>query len=230
MARQSTHAGILHARRLARSAARNYDFILTIATIALAVLIGALFVAATVYTFFAAQAEPAWAETSMYSDYIDTMNACLFPLLVALLVALGLCIPRRVLKKRVLVAASVALVATTLVLTIAVSQRAGWLFLLASAAIIQLVVIAMTAIRSPRLTYLQESFLVRIGSALLHLGLIVLVAAFVVRTPRASQLTTFWIATALIMLGMIMSLYSTELGVLGRLQRARPRRSGDAGD
>ncbi len=205
-----------------RTIARDYDFTLVIATIAATILVGALFVAATVYSFFAAQTDPAWTETYMYASYIDAMNSYLFPLLLALIVMLGLCIPRRLFKKRVLVVSSAALLLVTLLLAALVNWRAGWLFLLATAAIVQLVVIVMTAIRSTRLTYLHESFLIRMGSALLHLGLSVLIAAFVLQAGRASQLAAFWIATALIMAGMIMSFYSGELGALRRRLRRHP--------
>jgi len=212
----------LRVAQLVRTIARDYDFTLVIATIAAAILIGALFVAATVYSFFAAQADPAWTETYMYASYIDAMNSYLFPLLLTLIVMLGLCIPRRVFKRWVLAISSAGLLLVTLLIIASVGWRAGWLFLLASASILQLVVIVMTAIRSPRLTYLQESFLIRMGSAMLHLGLIVLIAAFVLQPGRTAQLAAFWIATTLVMVGMIMSFYGGELGALSLHLRHHP--------
>lgn len=205
----------------------DYDFILTVATIALSMVIGALFVGGTLYTFFAAQADPAWTETLMYANYVQAMNSYLLPLLVALIVTLGLCIPRRIFKRRILVGASVGLVLITLGLMAFAGLRAGWLFLLACAAAVQLVVIVLTAARSKRLTYLQEGFLIRMGSAVLHLGFVVLVAAFVLGMGRAVELGVFWVATLLVMIGMVMSLYSTELGAIGRRFRTRETPAGD---
>ncbi len=194
--------------------AKDYDFALTVATVALVVVIGAVFVAGTVYTFFAARANPAWTQSAAYGSYIDSMNAYLFPLLVALVLALGLCIPRRILTRRTLVAASLAMLAVTLVLVPIAGLRIAWIFLLGAAALVQLVVIVLTAARSPRVRYLQEGFLIRMGSAVLHLGFIALVAAFVMPVGTALQLDVFWVATALVMVGMGMSFYSRELSGL----------------
>jgi len=205
--------------------ARDYDFALTLLAVGLAILIGALFVAATVYTFFAARANPLWTETAGYAAYITSMNSYLFPMLVGLIVVLGLCIPRRIFTRRALLAASGAMLGATAILAGAGAWVSGsgvsgltmaWRFLLGSAALIQLAVIVLTAIRSPRVRYLQEGFLLRMGSALLHLGFIVLVAVFVTGIGEGRQLEVFWVATGLIMLGMVVSFYSGEISGIQR--------------
>ncbi len=209
---------------VARAAARDYDFILMVATIVLAVLIGILFVGGTVYSFFAAQIDPAWTQTLMYQRYIEAMNSYLFPLLVALVLALGLCIPRRLFSKRLLLYVSSGILATTMILLVAAGQRTALVLLLAAAALIQLVVAFLTAARSGRLTYLQEGFLTRMGSALLHLGFVLLVGAFVIAAGASARLDAFWAATGLILVGMVMSLYSRELGRLFRPRTAKQSR------
>lgn len=201
------------------AAAKDYDFILTILTIALVALIGILFVGGTIYTFFAAEIDPQWTQTAMYAQYVESMNSYLFPLLVALVLVLGLCIPRRLFTRRALLVVSVGMFVVTLALTLTVDLRAAWVFLLGAAAGLQLAVVAMTATRSRRLNYLQEGFLVRMGSALLHLGFIVLIAAFVIGVALSMQLIIFWVATALIMVGMVVSVYSSELSSLRRTSR-----------
>lgn len=202
-----------------RAAAKDYDFILTILTIGLVAVIGILFVGGTIYTFFAAEIDPRWTQTAMYPQYVESMNSYLFPLLVALVLVLGLCVPRRLFTRKALLAVSVGMFVVTLALTLTVDLRAAWVFLLGAAAGLQLAVVAMTATRSRRLNYLQEGFLVRMGSALLHLGFIVLIAAFVIGVALSTQLIIFWVATALIMVGMVMSMYSSELSSLRRASR-----------
>lgn len=203
-----------------RRASFDYDFVLTLVTILVVALIAMLFVGGTVYTFFVARSNPAWTNSLTYARYLDAMNASLIPLLAALVAILGLCIPRRLLRRRSLVAASTTMLMTTLLLLVGVGLEAAWGFLLATAAIIQIVVLVMTAARSRRVSYVQEGFLMRIGSAMLHLGLVVLVATFVLGLSISAQLSVFWVATALIMLGTTMSFYSRELS---RLIRRQPR-------
>ncbi len=209
------------AKAMSRIWIKDYDFLLTLGTIALVVLIGGVFVAGTVYTFFAARIDPTWTQSAGYEQYIASMNVYLFPLLVALVLTLGLCIPRRILTRRLLLAASLAMLGVTLVLLPMAGLRAAWIFLLGAAGLVQLAVVVMTAMRSRQVRYLQEGFLVRMGSALLHLGFILLVAAFVAPVSAGAQLQFFWAATALVMVGTIMSLYSSELQSLRTRSRRR---------
>lgn len=210
-------------RRIAAFTAREYDFLLTVLTIALVALIGLLFVGGTVYSYFAARSDPAWTQTPMYDAYVESMNSCLFPLLVTLLVTLSLCIPRRLFTRRMLLVVSIGMLATMILIFALVDLRTAWLFLLAAAGLIQAVVVVLTAARSRQVHYLQEGFLIRMGSAILHLGFIVLIATFVANLDLSGQLKLFWTATALVMAGSAMSLYSGELRAFGRRVRGDTR-------
>lgn len=210
-----------HVRRFVRWFVSEYDYALAMATVGLVAAIGLLFVGGTLYTFFAASLDPYWTQSPMYASYVGSMNSYLLPLLVALVLTLGLCIPRRIFTRRALVAVSLTMLVATIALLLVVDLRAAWTFLLSVAAAVQVAVIIMTALQSKKVNYLQEGFLVRMGSAILHLGFIVLVAAFVLGLGISHQLAAFWVATALIMLGTVMSFYSKELTSLGRRRRSR---------
>lgn len=195
---------------------KHFNFILALVTIGILGLIGILFIVGTVYSSI----QPAyWTQTPVYAEYIEVMNASVIPLVLALVVVLGLCIPKRLFDGKDLIIVTIALLGATAILGIATDVKTAIGFLLVIASLIQTLVIVLTLIGSKRVSYEKSGFFVQVGSALLHLGLIIFVLDFVNLAEHPSHLAVFWVATALIGVGMVFTFYSREIAGLARREQ-----------
>jgi hypothetical protein len=194
---------------------KNLNYILILITMAALGAIGLVFIAGAGYSWVQSIQMPDWQRTGLYNDYIAAMNFAVTPLSILLVIVLGLCIPKRLFSGVILLQLMGVLLFLTLAASVLLGAMWGIGFLLAAAGFIQVVVIAMTLAGSKRLSYESRSFLVQIGSALLHLGFVIFLFNFVILSGSPSHISVFWLATVLIGFGMVLSFYSDELSVLG---------------
>lgn len=199
-----------------------WDFGLTVATVALLGLLGLQSFIGTIYVWWAQRTIPGWEQTS-YVGYVEVMNALAAPQLMLLVVAMGLCVPKRLFSRRALLAVSVAMLAAGIGAGFVTGSLAtGVTFYLALAALIQVAVVVMTAagVRGP--SYLTEGRLTKLGSGLLHLGFIVfgILVAAMQRSPF--MLPVFWASTVLMVGGTAMSFYADRLAIKRRATVEHP--------
>ncbi len=199
-----------------------WDFGLTVATVALLGLLGLQSFIGTIYVWWAQRTIPGWEQTS-YVGYVEVMNALAAPQLMLLVVAMGLCVPKRLFSRRALLAVSVAMLAAGIGAGVVTGSLAtGVTFYLALAALIQVAVVVMTAagVRGP--SYLTEGRLTKLGSGLLHLGFIVfgILVAAMQRSPF--MLPVFWASTVLMVGGTAMSFYADRLAIKRRATVEHP--------
>ncbi len=165
---------------------RGWDFSLTVATVAILGLLGVQSFAGTLYTWWAQRTILGWEQTG-YTDFVTLMNRVAAPLVVALVIVMGLCVPKRLFERRALVAVSAAMVVAGVGVGVySSSLQTGLGTYLALAALIQAAVVVLTVagVRGP--SYLTEGRLTKTGSGLLHLGFIGV--AFVIVTLERSNL------------------------------------------
>lgn len=188
----------------------GWDFALMVATIALLVAIGVQTLGGTLYSWWAHDAIAGWEQGPGYAAYMRVMNAAAAPLVAGLVVVLGLCVPKRMFARRVLLAVSAGLVAFGIAAAVlGRSLETGMAAYLAAAALLQTVVVGVTLARGGGITYLTEGRGRRLGSALLHLGFIVF--CFVVVALQGSpavMLPVFFVSAILLAAGSAMSFYS----------------------
>lgn len=199
---------------------KHFNFILILVTVMILATIGILFIIGTVYSSVQAAN---WTETSGYQDYLVKMNMGVLPFVIALLVVLGLCIPKRLFSGMTLLKVNGTLLAATLLIAGVSGAKVGLGFLLLTAAALQMAVIGLTLAGSKRLSFERAGFFLQIGSAFLHLGLVIFLFDFMLLADSASHLFVFWTATALIGLGMTSSFYSQELSLVIRRPEAGSR-------
>ena len=157
---------------------RQWDFGLTVLTVALLASLGVQSFIGTIYVWWAERTVPAWEQVG-YGTFVATMNAIAAPQLVALVVVMGLCVPKRLFRRGVLVAVSASMVAAGIVAAVATGSLATGLTLyLALAALIQVAVVVLTAAGAKGPSYLTEGRLTKLGSGLLHLGFIAFAIVF----------------------------------------------------
>jgi hypothetical protein len=186
-----------------------WDFALMMATVGLLAALGAQSVVGTAYVWWVQRGTPDWSSGPGYAAYVDLMNAIAAPLLVALIVAIGLCVPKRVFARRTLVAVSACMVALGATMgLVAHSVVAGLTAYLLAAAVLQVVVAIMTLVASGGLTYLTEGHGRKLGSALLHLGFIVFALVVVALQDSPLMLPVFFASALLLVGGSALSFYA----------------------
>jgi hypothetical protein len=137
------------------------------------------------------------------------MNAIAAPLLAALIVVMGLCVPKRLFSRWVLVGVSALMIVLGAGAWLLTGDAAtGMAAYLAGAAAIQVAVVVMTIAGSPSLTYLTEGRVTKAGSGMLHLGFIVFAYVVVALQDSRWMLAVFWAATALCLGGAALSFYA----------------------
>ena len=187
---------------------RNWDFILMMVTVGLLAALGVQSFVGTAYAWWAQRSDAAW-ELTGYTDFANVMNAIAAPLVIALVVVLGLCVPKRVLTRTALAVVSVAMVAVGVAVWALTSDPAvGLGAYLVVASVLQLAVVVMTAVGSPSLVYLTEGRLTRIGSGLLHLGFLLFALVVVALQDSEWMLPVFFASAVLTVVGTTMSFYS----------------------
>jgi len=192
---------------------RTWDFSLTVATVALFGSLGVQSFLGTLYSWWALRTLPGW-EQAGYPGFVAVMNAVAAPQVVALVVVMGLCVPKRLFSRRALIGVSGGMLLLGVVAGVLTDSLAiGLAAYLALAAFIQIAVVALTVAGARGPSYLTEGRLTKTGSGLLHLGF-VLFAIVVVALQRSSwMLPVFWTAAALTIGGTVLSFYAGRFAV-----------------
>ncbi|MDO8963584.1 MAG: hypothetical protein Q7W30_03730 [Coriobacteriia bacterium] len=198
----------------------GWDFTLMVVTTALLGALGVQSLAGTLYSWWVQRSSPEWGATPAFGEYIALMNAIAAPLLVGLFVVMGLCVPKRLFSRGLLVAVSVLMVALGLGVWLVTGEATtGMAAYLVGAGLIQVAVVVMTAGGARSLTYLTEGRLTTVGSGILHLGFIAFAYVVVAMQGSDSMLPVFWVAAVLCLGGTALSFYA------GPLARALVRRT-----
>ena len=200
---------------------KNLNYILILLTIFILVAIGVIFIYGSSYSWVQSLQFANWRQTVTYQNYVSDMNVAVLPLSVALVILLGLCVPKRIFSGVALLQSMAALLVVSVLVVLVYGLKPGIGFLLITAVLIQAVVVGMTLVGSKRLSYEVNGFYLQIGSAVLHLGFILFVFDFVLLGESTLHLTVYWVSTVLISVGMILSFYSGEISRLAEERVSR---------
>lgn len=191
--------------------ARQWDFGLTIITVILLGGLGVQSFVGTLYVWWAQRSDPAWMDTG-YGGYVETMNLIAAPMLLALVVAMGLCVPKRLFSRRMLVSVSTGMVIFGVGAGwVSGSLASGLAVYLSLAALIQVAVVVMTAagVRGP--SYLTQGRLTKLGSGLLHLGFILFALVIAALQNSPFMLPVFWTSAVLVTAGTALSFWADRV-------------------
>lgn len=196
---------------------KRYDYALIVASVTILVGLGAVSLAGTGFAWVASGGTAAWNSSPEYLRYVETMNAASVPLAIGLVLALVLCIPKRIVARRTLILSTTAIFAVSVAAAALLGLETGLGVLLISAMLIQGSVVVLTATGSKRLHFLTEGFYSQFGSGLLHLGSVgFFYDLILLQNATTLHTITFWMSTLLITAGMILSFYQKELSWIGR--------------
>ena len=189
---------------------KNYDYYLILLTTIILFAIGLVSVyGITYYNYLSVN--PQWTQTARYGEYIDEMNSYIYPFLLLLLISLGLCIPKRLFEQDILVKFTAAVLGVTVVLTFLKGIETGLGFILAVMIAVQAVVLILTFKKSQAIRFEKEGYVTRLGSSLLHLGVVILVFNFVSLRDNPYHILIFWAGTLLVVAGNIFSFYPERI-------------------
>ncbi|MCK5217290.1 MAG: hypothetical protein KAJ93_05855 [Methanosarcinales archaeon] len=189
----------------------SYDLYLMIITALTLVMMGLVCLYGIWVYSYAEQSDPFWAETALYEDYINSMNQLMYPFAVLLLIVLGLCIPKRIISKKQLLAAGAVLLGMTFIVERLTGINTSLEFLLGVSILLQTVVVILTILRQSGLKYENEGYFIRVGSSMLHLGVVLFIFDFVSMRSSIHHISIFWVATVLITAGTVLSFYSDKI-------------------
>lgn len=180
---------------------------LIVLTTAALVLLGAVSVAGIYLYQSSASGNPGWTDTAGYTEYVDLMNGAATPFVAAVMVLLTLCIPRRLLRKPDLAKVAGGVLGMSVAVGVPFGLVTGLTVLLSATAGVQLVSL-METLRGAEVNYRTEGYVAHTGSALLHLGVVLLLLDLTaVPTRHPLHFPFFWLSTALFLLGTTLSFY-----------------------
>ncbi len=197
----------------------NYDYYLILATTVVLFVISVICIYGMFY-FKLAQVNQLAAVVKV--NYMNTMNRVLAPFLIALIVLLGICVPKRLLPTVWLNRFSVILVVCALVAGFIGDVTVSLVLVLAVSLVLQVVVLVMACAGSTELNFEKKGYWVRVGSSLLHLGLIVFVLDFFFYRFLTLHLVLFWITTVSLLLGMVFCFYAESFSRLVQKKATPP--------
>lgn len=200
---------------------KRYDFFLIIVTIIILLAIGAISLGGSAYAWYASGSGAEWKISAAYEIYVEAMNSLSFPFFVGLILALALCIPKRIVARSRLILTTTAMFLTAILVGAATNPDYGLGAIVLFSIAIQSAVLGLTLFGRKSLHYQTTGFWSQIGSALLHLGLVAfLFDAMLLVNGTIWHSVTFWSATATITAGMILAFYDKELTKLIKQRQA----------
>ena len=186
----------------------SYDFYLILATTIILFAICLISIYGMFYFKFAQihQMAPALKIT-----YMNRMNTVIAPFAVCLILLLGICVPKRLLPTAWLNRVTLFLLVGTVLTGLIGGGRASLYFILAASLILQVVVLLMALSGSKKLNFHKKGYWVRLGSSLIHLGLILFVLDLLLYEHMTLHLFLFWVTTGTSVLGMVFSFYAESV-------------------
>ncbi|MBS1263535.1 MAG: hypothetical protein MAG715_00718 [Methanonatronarchaeales archaeon] len=164
-----------------------------------------------------------WTSTQEYLEYVDYMNLAATPPVAAVMVLLTVCIPRRLLNVRNLVTVAGAIIVLSAAAAVPLNLVAGLTLLLSATAGVQSISLVET-LRGSEMDYRKKGHVAHVGSALLHLGVVLLLLDLTsVPKHHEAHLTLFWASTAFFMAGMVLSFFPAVGNVFYRENRINPQ-------
>ena len=197
------------------NAKKSYDFYLILATALVLFIISVICIWAM---FYFKMANIQLLPTTVKADYLERMNNVVAPFIICLILLLGICVPKRLLSTRWLNRFAVILGIVVLITAIDASVKIGLLVVLIGAFGLQAMVLVLAVAGSERLHFEKKGYWLRVGSSLIHLGLILFILDIFLYRMQTLHLVLFWITTVSATSGMGLCFYS---GAISQLVRGR---------
>ena len=189
----------------------HYDYYLILATSLVLFILSVICIYGMFYFKFAQINQVPVAEKILY---MDKMNWVMTPFLIGLILLLGICVPKRLLPTSWLNWFTIGLLLVALVVGMIWNVKVSLGCVLLVSMLLQIIVLLMAAWGSQELIFEKKGYWIRVGSSLLHLGLILFVLDLLFYRYRDFHLVLFWITTGASLIGMVFCFYAESLSKL----------------
>ena len=186
----------------------SYDFYLILATTVVLAAISAICIWAMFYFKMAQIHEMAPPGKIAWQNRMNTIIA---PFIIGLIVLLGICVPKRLLPTTWLNRFAVLLVTVAALTSWLAGVKIGLLVILCASLLLQLVILVMALFGSARLNFEKKSYWAKVGSSLVHLGLVLFILDLFFHRQQTLHLLLFWITTGASVLGMTCCFYAESI-------------------
>jgi len=195
---------------------QSYDFYLILATTVVLFCISIICVYSMFY-FKLAQVNEMQPVAKL--AYMNQMNQFISPFLIALIMLMCICVPKRLLPTVWLNRFSLGILVLAGVVTWLQGIKIALLVILVLAMVLQFIVLIMALAGNERLNFEKKGYWVRVGSSAMHLGLILFVLDLFLHKNQDLHLPIFWLTTISTVVGMIGCFYAE--GVVGLFKGKR---------
>lgn len=186
----------------------SYDFYLILATVVVLSIISGICVYGMFYFKFAQLQQMA---APVKVAYMERMNQIVSPFIIALIVILAVCVPKRLLPtdwlNRFALALLLVIGGVTWFWGVVTALQVALCLTLA----LQAIVLALALAGNQRLNFEKKGYWLRVGSSAMHLGLILFILDLFFYKHQTLHLALFWVTTVATVLGMIGCFYSPTL-------------------
>ena len=186
----------------------SYDFYLILTTALVLFAISLISIYGMFYFKFAHIHQMAPA---IKMSYMNRMNSVVAPFIIILILLLGICVPKRLLPTVWLNLVAVLLIICAAVTGFFAGIKASLFLILGASLVLQLIVLILALGGSKNLHFHKKGYWVRLGSSLIHLGLILFVLDLLLYERKTLHLFLFWITTGASVVGMLFSFYAESV-------------------
>jgi len=186
----------------------SYDFYLVLAT---AFVLFAISLISIYGMFYFKLAQVQQMAPALKMAYMDRMNSFVAPFVICLILLLGICVPKRLLPTVWLNWFTGILITSAALTGMFAGIRASLFVILAASLVLQVVVLIMALGGSQHLHFHKKGYWVRLGSSLVHLGLILFVLDLLLYERKTLHLFLFWITTGASVAGMSFCFYAESV-------------------
>ena len=180
----------------------NYDFVLTLSAVALMFLLSLLFIGSMLYFKMGGLDT---APPQVKTVFQDRMNALAAPMIAGIVVLVCVCVPNRLLPGGWLVRFTTILGAAGSAAWYLEGWRSALFIILGTAAALQFAT-TILLLSGKKLNFRCEGFWAKLGSCLVHLGLILFCLCILLLDKIGLSQGLFWTSAALILTGLAIPL------------------------
>jgi hypothetical protein len=201
----------------------SYDFYLILATTLVLFIISLISIYGMFYFKFA-QIQQMSPVVKM--AYMNRMNSFVSPFVVSLILLLGICVPKRLLPTAWVNRLTVFLGGSAVLTWLVAGGKASLFVILGVSLVLQFTVLVLAIGGSQTLHFHKKGYWVRLGSSLIHLGLILFVLDLLLYERKTLHLLLFWVTTGATVAGMVFCFYAEA--VVGLLRRKHQAAGGNS--
>ena len=199
----------------------SYDYYLILATTVVLFIISAICIWGM---FFFKITQIQQMAPAVKIGYLEQMNSVIAPFIICLILLLGICVPKRLLSTSWLNRFGLFLGLVVLTVAMVFNLKIGLLVVLTATLVLQLVVLVLALAGSKRLHFETKGYWLRVGSSLVHLGLILFILDLFFYRLKTLHLVLFWVTTIAATTGMGLCFYS---GTISKLLRGKSDKTFD---